>query len=525
MQGANRKGARWAAISVILSVAAALAWPGEAVAWPKPVGPFAYVAGPGVVSVIDTRTNKVATQIAVGDFVGAIQVAPSGDNVYVTYRKSGDANNFAVIGAKTNTVTARLATPDANGPIRVSPDGKSVYLASAGGVTVIDAAANKVTTTVATGQAIDRMVMTQDGRRVYVTEPNANALVAIDTATNKVAATIPLGARPVGLAVTPDGHRAVVPLLQYSAANDVAIIDLDLNNVASTVEADFLPADAAVNPDGRHAYVTGQVLGPDYSLVLTIDLATSQAAAYATVGRNAYRLLVTPDGKFIYITGAYVTYYGEAQGFVSVLDARTNTLVGGTGVRAIPSDAAATPDSATVFVPLTGPFPDSGKVLAFRTATNTVSAAIAGVGDSQGGVAIIPPPPGLPFSAFTATGLGIVHGTTPKMGAFNYYAYFTLGAASNGIHPDVEPVALELGAFSTTIPAGSFVKQADGSFGYLKWINGVLFNAYIRPQGSSRYLIHLSETGLNLPKITNPVQVRQIIGDDSGTVAVKADLN
>ena len=54
----------------------------------------------------------------------------------------------------------------------------------------------------------------------------------------------------------------------------------------------------------------------------------------------------------------------------------------------------------------------------------------------------------------------------------------------------------------------------------------MLFNAYIRPQGSSqRYLIHLSETGLNLPKITNPVQVRQIIGDDSGTVAVKADLN
>jgi YVTN family beta-propeller protein len=182
-----------------------------------------------------------------------------------------------------------------------------------------------------------------------------------------------------------------------------------------------------------------------------------------------------------------------------------------------PAGISVTPDGKYIYV---ANF-ESSSITVIDAETYKVLRSIAVATDPYA-VAMIPPSPGLPFSDFKIAGLGVVHGATPNQGSFDYYSYFTLGGASNGIHPDVEPVTLDIGGFTATIPAGSYAKAADGSFVFVKRIKGVLYNSFIRPQGGSRYLIHLSETGLDLPAITNPVQVRQMIGDDGGAVTVKA---
>ena len=238
-----------------------------------------------------------------------------------------------------------------------------------------------------------------------------------------------------------------------------------------------------------------------------IDLATDMAAgAVCCFGRGPTKLTVTPDGKFGYITGMYPDINLGAEGFVSVFDAATNKLVGGLGVQASSGNAAVTPDSKQVYIPLSGPFPDAGKILAFNTVNNMVAATIIGPKRSRWRRIL----PAIAGSCPSAPSISRVSASCvephPINGSFRSLFYFPWGDASNGIHPDVEPVTLDIGGFTTTIPAGSYAKAADGSFVFFKLIKGVLYNSYIRPMGGSLYLIHLSEMGLNLP-VANPVQV------------------
>lgn len=505
----------------------ALACAGEAMAWPQEVGPFVYAPGPDFVSVTDARTNKVVAKITVGGSIGDIQITPDGRTAYV------DVNNtdIAAIDTATNTVVARI--PGAGGGIKISSDGKSVYGVNGRSINVIDAATNTLKATTTVTQSISEMVVTQDGR-IYVTDSSAGTLREFDAATNQLTATIAIGGGLVGLAVTPDGRRAVVQQQPPDRPNQVLIIDLGSKKLVASIEVYFylVREGLAVSPDGRRAYAGGQLTFDTTSTVAVIDLEANAQIGGFEVGRALSNIRVTPDGKFVYVTGAYSSAGDiDTWGFISVFDARTFKRAGGIGVSDVPGAPVPTPDGKLVYVPMEGFCPGDivpscppRQILVFSTAAgNQVVATIPG--DRVPQIAIVPPPPGLPFREFKIAGLDITQTATPNRDTFNSYAYFTLGADSNGIRPDVEPVSVALGGFITTIPAGSFIKQADGSFGYLKSVNGVLYNASIRPQGGSRFLLHLSETGLNLPPTTNPVQVRLKIGDDSGLVAVKALLN
>jgi hypothetical protein len=86
----------------------------------------------------------------------------------------------------------------------------------------------------------------------------------------------------------------------------------------------------------------------------------------------------------------------------------------------------------------------------------------------------------LPFSAFSAK-LAIQSGAPP---GFDLNGSFTLGTGSNGIQPLNEPMTLQIGTSSITIPAGSFQKNAKGRFVFQGVINSVNLQAQIVPLGS-----------------------------------------
>ncbi len=156
-------------------------------------------------------------------------------------------------------------------------------------------------------------------------------------------------------------------------------------------------------------------------------------------------------------------------------------------------------------------------------ASNTVVATVAvgPMGSLPVGVGIIPPPPGVPFSAFSAT-LTIQFGTTPNHDAFEIQSSFTLGSASNGINPAVEPVTLQIGTFTTTIPPGSFTGTGFGPFTFDGVIGGVPMMARTGATGTKRYAFGAAAQNASLTGTVNPVPVTLTIGDDSGTTSVTA---
>jgi hypothetical protein len=129
----------------------------------------------------------------------------------------------------------------------------------------------------------------------------------------------------------------------------------------------------------------------------------------------------------------------------------------------------------------------------------------------------------IPFAAFTAQ-VEITLGPRTGSDAFQERATFTLGPATNGINPPTEAVSLQIGTFSTIIPAGSFQAGPHGQFTFDGVINGVTLEVRIAPQGGNSFIFQAEGTNADLSGTTNPVTVTLTIGDDSGTTTVTAEI-
>jgi YVTN family beta-propeller protein len=185
--------------------------------------------------------------------------------------------------------------------------------------------------------------------------------------------------------------------------------------------------------------------------------------------------------------------------------------------KAFSEGIAVTPDGKHVYVAT-----DSNTVSVIDTATNTAEAATIPVGNSPIRIGIVPPPVGVPFLAFNAKlEIGL---DEPKEDRFELQSNFTLSSTAPGIHPAVEPVTLQIGTFSTTIPPGSFKKHEGGFFTFHGVIDGVRLEALIKRTGTLRHAFIAVAKGADLTGTKKPVQVALTIGGDSGTTSVKADI-
>ena len=118
-----------------------------------------------------------------------------------------------------------------------------------------------------------------------------------------------------------------------------------------------------------------------------------------------------------------------------------------------PKWVAITPDGKHAYVANNS----SSNVSVIDTVSNTVVATVA-VGNGPFGVGIMPPPAGVPFLAFGAQ-LQIHFGRRPNTDAFTLQSSFTLSSTAPAINPVTDPVTLQVGTFTTTIPPGSFKKE------------------------------------------------------------------
>jgi hypothetical protein len=105
---------------------------------------------------------------------------------------------------------------------------------------------------------------------------------------------------------------------------------------------------------------------------------------------------------------------------------------------------------------------------------------------------------------------------------------FSGGPGSNGIDPVKQAVSLQLkggsGAYSVTIPAGSFITDRSGRFVFQGTIDRVRLSASIRRLREGDFEFVLDNERANLKEFANPVTVSLAIGSHGGSVAVNAKI-
>ena len=154
------------------------------------------------------------------------------------------------------------------------------------------------------------------------------------------------------------------------------------------------------------------------------------------------------------------------------------------------------------------------------TSLNTTAAVICGLVNSLSPFAIFEPAFEL-FASFHAR-VEIEDGRHER--EFKVKGTFTLGAGSDGIHPDTEVVTLEVGTFSATIPAGSFRRHGHGTFKFEGVAGGARLEVKIQARGGNRFEFKAEGKGAQVGTAKS-VTVRLAIGDDAGSTdaRVKAD--
>jgi YVTN family beta-propeller protein len=275
------------------------------------------------------------------------------------------------------------------------------------------------------------------------------------------------------------------------------------NNSGGTVTVGNCPSAVAFAPDGNQAYVTNQGDGT-VSVIDTSSLSVADTIAINDVGGPS-GIAVTPDGH-----RAYVTTFGNN---VWVIDTAKNAVTTSIPIGGA-SDVAISPDGKSVYVL-------AGNISVIATATNRVVATISVDGEPFD-IAIVPPPPGMPFLSFDAEA-SIRSGSGVDHDAFHLDYHFTVNSKrAKSIDPLSEPVTVKVGTFSTTIPPGSFKRTPIGTFVFVGQIQGVSLHAKIKTISSSAYKVIVSGRNADLEGSQNPIQVSLIIGDNSGTTSVDA---
>jgi YVTN family beta-propeller protein len=215
----------------------------------------------------------------------------------------------------------------------------------------------------------------------YITNEGNKNVSVIDTATNTVTATVNVGTGPGGVAVTPDGTKVYVANF-YS--NNVSVIDTATNTVTATIDGFSNPTGVAVTPDGRKVYVTNpgesSYSPPPYlsGNVSVIDAKTNTIITTVNVGLLPGGVAITPDGTKVYVANLLSNN-------VSIIDTGTNTVISTVNVGLLPGGVAVTPDGRKVYV--TNLFNNNVSVI--NTKTNKVIATVP-VGKLPLGIAVIP---------------------------------------------------------------------------------------------------------------------------------------
>jgi YVTN family beta-propeller protein len=185
-------------------------WRVEVSTWPAHAvfsrdGRMLYVSGEtaGDLTVIDTTTRAVVTRLVHGGG-DAMGLALSHDGS-ILYAATGENKSLLKIETATNKIVGEIALGGVVHEATVTLDGKFVYttLRKANTIVVVRTADDKVVARIASKGYPDLVTMEPTGRLALVTNRWSDAVVVIDLQTHKEIKRLPVGKAPHGMALRP----------------------------------------------------------------------------------------------------------------------------------------------------------------------------------------------------------------------------------------------------------------------------------------------------------------------------------
>jgi PQQ-dependent catabolism-associated beta-propeller protein len=262
----------------------------------------AQAAGSGLLFVSSEKDNALAViDIARAEVTGAVplckrprhmQLGPDRKRLFVA---CSDGNHIAVWDIASRKLVDKLDVGADPEMFDISPDGKMLYASNEedSALTAYDLAARRKLFEVKVGGEPEGVKVSADGKTVYVTSEVASMVHVIDVASRKVVKNIAVGKRPRRFLLTPT---------QLWVSNElgasVSLIGLAGHAVQGTI--DFKPPGMRsedVTPVGKTAYVG---LGRA-NHVAVVDVASRQVRGYVLVGKRAWGLALSRDGRRLYV--------------------------------------------------------------------------------------------------------------------------------------------------------------------------------------------------------------------------------
>jgi len=435
------------------------------------------------------------------------------------YVTNADDGTVSVINPTDGSIVATISVGFQPYGIAAAPDGTRVYVANFGSsnVSVIDTATNRVVETVRVGPSPKGIAVTPDGTKVFVANNSYVGTVSVIDLTDYGVTTIPVGRYPSGIAFTPETPpRAYVT---NTGSKNITVIDTARNEPMISSSVGGKPEGIAIDDDGI-AYVALRNWG-----LLVMD--TTNSNSYYTIRQSGTPVGVAVSGKRVYETdnGGGLLHIGDFSGVIPTW----NTITIGPA----PLGVAVTPDQSQAWVAISNEYeiPEApGNVSIVDTAATSPAVLKAPIGTA-----------GQPtWIAFATLDIG---GDDPESYDFDlalkrikilqrgrHKDYFwvngkiTLDPESDGLNLPEEDSSITIGPTTFEIPAGSFVNRARGRLLFFRgmvgetWLRVILF----KRGHEGQYRVTVFGKKGAFPKITNPVTVGLVLGNDSGEAKKRA---
>ncbi len=218
------------------------------------------------------------------------------------------------------------------------PPGYHLYVArfTDGDVAVLDSATGEEISRIDLGFGSNpvEVLSSPDHRTVYVCKRGDDEIVLIDTRTRKVRAAVKVGMHPNFMDFSRDGRYLIVANNQDDHAS---VIDMKSLGVVSEPRIGLGSSGVAVTQDNRYAYITSIYA----DMISVIDLGTMDRTL--TIGYTSPMAIVIPSGS-------HLAYFCSHRDRISILDTRTNKVVGHIKVGDTPNYITLSHDGRTAFV-------------------------------------------------------------------------------------------------------------------------------------------------------------------------------
>lgn len=190
---------------------------------------------------------------------------------------------------------------------------------------------------------------------VYITAPGIDQLLVIDPISQSIAKKVQTYWAATGIAISPIADIAFVVhniCGTSSTVNPLYIINLQTQETITTIPISRCAYDVTISPDGSLAYVFGG--GPD-------NMYNLEGSDIYIIDTNSYGIIKTIDieggtqGNFVIDSTGTIGYVLtsdnlQSEGWVSILDLNTGSVINTILVGNKPADAILSPDESKLYV-------------------------------------------------------------------------------------------------------------------------------------------------------------------------------